>query len=545
MDFPNVKLLGYTHSNNFLGEKNFRYSSVATLTINGYILDLVETSGVKTVIEACENLSSALGSNQSIMINGNSYGEGRITNISFDSGNWVRVTEYTATIEIFKKASLFAFSDAAFNGGVVGSLGDISQYVEDFSENYSLDYDSNGDFLNGSQSINLSFSSLFAGDRVSAAKALAVSLFANSKAIDLVHDPLGAPASDLKEFFSETYNLIDGSCSFTRNFSHPNNSNCYSEKRSTSFDFGEDGIVTVTESSTIKGECGDGDAIFNNALSRFNSVIGSAYSRCSSVFSSYKTKGGITIEKDLIDKVVQKTVKKNRFSGVIEYSVSFNNDPANEDECVTEKVLEVSRSEDFIWTVSARGSFIGVGKIGSVEKFNSAFACWTAYSGSVEGDASVFYSSNVSNPRALNLITKGNTSEPYKGVVSYDYSFTDDPSINMSSPVRRKILTVTEGFATQIHNDFLIPGGSKRYAVAQLAGQATQGTRRVEGSLECSSPTLPFCGFDYYTSAESDANAKKGSGTDLYLESFSFSSDEIEQTVNFSAEYKYSTATTV
>jgi hypothetical protein len=38
------------------------------------------------------------------------------------------------------------------------------------------------------------------------------------------------------------------------------------------------------------------------------------------------------------------------------------------------------------------------------------------------------------------------------------------------------------------------------------------------------------------------ASSNKGTGTDLYLESFSFSSDEIEQNVEFSAKYKYSSA---
>ncbi|MGA0108803.1 MAG: hypothetical protein ACO3IA_06630, partial [Candidatus Nanopelagicales bacterium] len=82
MEFPNAKFLGYTHSNNFWGDKNFRYGSTVSLTINGYILDLSNGSGVEKVITDSETLSKSLGVNQLIEINGNSYGEGKITNIS-------------------------------------------------------------------------------------------------------------------------------------------------------------------------------------------------------------------------------------------------------------------------------------------------------------------------------------------------------------------------------------------------------------------------------------------------------------------------------
>ena len=550
MEFPNVKLLGYAHSNNFWGDKNFRYGSTISLTINGYILDLSNGSGVENIIKESETLSKSLGVSQEIEINGNSYGEGKITNISFDSGNWTRLTEYTATIEFLKDG----YFDDSFNGdafdSVISSVKVNAKYLEDFSDDFSLNYDSNGNFLNGDQSIRIKFSNLFKGDRITAAKTLAQDLLSNSKARNLVHESFSDPSKNLKEYFSETYNLVDGSCSFKRTFSHPNNGECYSEKMSTSFDVNEDGIVTVTESNIIKGECGTSEALYLGALSRFNSEIGGAYSRCNAIFNKYKSSSGIEIVAALIDKKTNFTVKKNKFSGTIEYSVSFNNDPANAEDCKTEKILEISRGEDFIWNVSVKGSFIGVGKVGihgsPPLKIDSAFACYSDYVSAAESDAESFYRDNadpVSTGSILQMISKNFTSSVYQGRVEFTFSFSDDPRLDMSSEVRKKTLKVGEDFAVKVHNDFLIPGGSSAYAVAQLANQSTQGINRVEGSFECAVSTLPFCGFNFYEEAKNLANSNRGSS--LYLDSFSFSSDEIEQTVNFSAEYKYSGPSTV
>jgi hypothetical protein len=179
MNFTNVKLLTYEHRNNFWGDKSFRYGATISLSINGYILDLANTSGVKDVFLACKNLSDSLGIYQDVIIDGVNYGKGKITDVSFDSGNWVRVTEYTASIEIIDKGNFnnSSYTDSDFSGGLINGIKDNAQYLEDFSESYSIDYSSGENGISGTHSIDIKVSSLFEGDKVKFATDLATFIF--------------------------------------------------------------------------------------------------------------------------------------------------------------------------------------------------------------------------------------------------------------------------------------------------------------------------------------------------------------------------------
>ena len=204
----------------------------------------------------------------------------------------------------------------------------------------------------------------------------------------------------------------------------------------------------------------------------------------------------------------------------------------------------MSRSEDGIWEAVETGSVKGNDIIGSEAKFNKAIAGYNTEKTGILGRLTAFYAGANPKPAGatLKLITRNLGYQPYEGVVSYSWSTTDDLTLDMSSEIRRKIIEITDSKATRIHNDFLIPGGTSTYAIAQVTNQSKQGERDIKGDLEISSSQLPFVGNTYFQNCVTLANDNKGAGTDMYLESFSFSSDEIEQNVNFNAKYKYSEA---
>jgi hypothetical protein len=542
MDFQNVKLLTYDHKNNFWGNNGFKYGSTISFSINGYILDLNNTSGVKDVFQACKALSDSLGSYQEIIINNANYGRGKITGVSFDSGNWVRVTEYTVSIEIIQDGDLMNFSSKEFSEDIISSIKNSAEYIQEFNESYSCDYSSNEDLINGTHSIDITMSSLFSGDKIAFAKNLASVLFSKTFLENLSEITYAKPPDSLrKDFYSENYDIVNGSCGFKRNFSFHNSTNCFSTKRSISVNFGEDGITNVTESNSIKGECLS-PLLFDSAETGFQSEIAGVFSRCSAVFATYKTQFGI--QDDLINKELDRGVKRNKFTGEIEYNVTFTNDKRRKNDYTFEYTLDLSRSEDGIWSAVEAGSVRGNDVIGSDAKFNKAIAGYNTEKSGIQTRLNNFYTKASPKPSGatLKLITKNLTYQPYEGVVSYNWSCTDDLTLDMSSEIRRKVIEITDSKATRIHNDFLIPGGASTYAIAQLANQSKQGEREVKGNLEICSATNPFVGNNYFSDCVSLANSNKGSGADIYLESFSFSSDEIEQNVNFTAKYKYSEA---
>jgi hypothetical protein len=538
MDFEDVKTINYEHSNKYIGNESFKYVSVVRMTISGYILNLSNTVGALDIFSACKQLSSSLNENQEIIVNGINYGVGKVTNVSFDSGDWTRVTEYSVSLEIEKKADLNVFSDSNFQNNVLSSFSDYAPYLEDFSESYDVDYDSNKNFVNGSHSIDIKVSSLFDGDKTFFAKKLADFLFSSTTMGIVSQEGFSSPAPlTRRDIYSENYNLSTGSFGFKRNFEHSNSSSCYSKDRSISVSLKEDGIIDVTESNTIKGECLQPDLISSARLG-FQSEISGIYSRCNGVFNLYKN----AASDPLINKEIERSVVINNFSGEIEYSITFSNDKRRKNNYSHEYIVELSRDEDGIWQISESGSITGDGVLGTIEKFNVAISGWNTEKNGIAARISSIYSKASPKPPSstLKFINKNLKHAVHDGQVSYSYNYTDDFTLDMNSDIRRRSIRVIENKGTKVYNDFIIPGGAAKYVVSQILNQSNQSERSVDADLEISSSTLPFKGIDYFNQALSIANSNKGTGTDFYLDNFSFSSDEIEQNISFQASYKYS-----
>jgi hypothetical protein len=85
--FNNVELLGYTHQNNFFGEKSLFYSSTRTVSIRGYVLDLASSNGVDGVFNGVNQLINQTKDFQDITINGQNFGRGKVKSFSVDAGS--------------------------------------------------------------------------------------------------------------------------------------------------------------------------------------------------------------------------------------------------------------------------------------------------------------------------------------------------------------------------------------------------------------------------------------------------------------------------
>jgi hypothetical protein len=545
MTFSNVKLLSYNHRNNFFSESGIRYNSVVEFSINGYVLDLSRTIGAGSIFQACKLLSDSIGSYSDIIIDGINYGYGKIKSVSFDSGNWVRVTEYNIDVEILKSSD-FDFQldpeEKNLTSEILSGLKTYAEFLEDFSESYSVDYTSDQNEISGSHNIDIKVSPLFQGNKIEFAKNLATFIFSKASISDLSKYSYSLPDPfRRKETYSETYDIIGLSFGFRKNFSFLNSSECHSLNRSMNVSFSEDGLITVTENTLITGKCRETDeySTIKSAKNVFNSEVGGSYGRCNEIFLIYKN----AQSDPLIDKEIERSVKINNFSGEIEYTVSYTNDKRKKNNYSYEYSLEISRSEDGIWNASEQGAVIGDGTRGQASKFENAWAGWNIEKNNISQRINDFYIASAdpkpSPVQALKLIEKNTTHSIYEGSFNYSYSFTDDKTINLSSDIRRSTISISDNKGTKIHNDFIVPGGSAKYVIAQLVNQSAQSERSVEGELEISK-VPPFNGFSYFTNAFNLSEANKGSGSDMYLSDFSFSSDEIEQNISFRGSYKYS-----
>ena len=117
LDLSNVSLLGYNVQNQFLGDNTINHRKIITLDIQGYIDDGKKEGNTGGVVETFRKINQQIAGAQDywendIIINGVSFGRGRIISLSFDSDigtttDMIRYATYTATIETYKVGDLF------------------------------------------------------------------------------------------------------------------------------------------------------------------------------------------------------------------------------------------------------------------------------------------------------------------------------------------------------------------------------------------------------------------------------------------------------
>jgi hypothetical protein len=554
MIFNNVNILGYNHQNNFFGEKSFVYSTKKTLSIKGYILDLLNYNGVKDIFDGAEQIKQMAQNFQNVVINNENYGTGKIVSLSFDSGNWVRTTEFSADIEILEDVPLTnlgpEFTNTNLNDKNLGLL-------NSFKESFSLDFNTQNKVLGGEHSIEIEYNANNINTNVLVlAQRLAQELLKTLPNNLSEGNYSVRPPNTYKTTKSETYDLVNGNCGFSKNFSYKstNVDKPFSVSRSISIKLDNQGEASVEESCTITAE-NDIPSLYECALIGLNHPsegINNSFARCSSVFDRYKQANRFNISTPLNANPVTKNININKFNGTIEYNIVFDNDRKKANNTYTfEKTLILDRGEDWIWTVSEKGTIEGIGPkynlINNI-KYTNAQNAWNIIKNLISSGTSNFWGTNVpSNDKASNLlklISRNISRQPAEGKIDYTYSYSDDPRINPNSDIRKVEIKISDDGGNgsnlkPIYKEFLIANRTR--SLVQNLNLKQQGTYTVTVNAEITLPNQNdvFNGYSYFSRVRQLAPVGGGS-YQKYLESIDYSTDEIEQTVSYSATYKYS-----
>lgn len=545
MIFDNVQLLGYKHENKFFGEKSISYASVKSFSIKGYILDLTNTNGVTNILNNVVTLTKEGKSFQDIVINSENFGIGKIKSFNVDAGNWVRTTQYSAEIEVLSEALLQNVSSSEFNNL---SLNDKNlKLLKSLSENFSIDFDTQSKILGGDHSIDIEYDANNVNiDVIKLAQTLASELLSKTIPTSL-SEANYTTRSTYRVFNSENYNIIDGKCGFKRNFSYSteNTDKPYSVNLKQSIDLSAEGIATVKESCEIKAESSK-PSLYLNALQGLNEQILNAPTRCTSLFNNYKTKFGITTA--LNTHPINKDIKINKFNGTISYDITYDNDIKKANPTYSwERTQTIDRGEDGIWSASEEGSINGVGQTGETQKYTNAETGWTTVKGEIYTRVNSFYTNYATSKSGSGLKQKTKTINraPYNATISYTYSYTDDPKIQIAGDVTRIDIEVSDTGLGPIVKNFVIP--NNKYTLLQNRNFSNQGTFTVSVKMEIGCISNTFNGLDWFSTARSKAGfgtrASAGfspTAKDYYLESINYTSDEIEKTVSYEEVYKYS-----
>jgi hypothetical protein len=544
MIFKNVNLLGYNHESKFLGGDAVLIGITKTIDISGYILDLQNSDGVKNIINDVKSIRQQLSSFQDIVINGYNYGRGKAKSFSVESGNWVRNTTYQATFEVLEKIELRGIASKEFNSLNLNSL--KLQLIKDLNESFSLNFDKNNKILQGSHSLDVQYDAEdINSDLLSQASFLA-SVLLSTLPTSLAEGNYTYRTNSI-QVNSETYNLIDGKCGFEKTFSY-NNENVakpYSIERTNSIELAESGIVSVSESCQIKVEDnGDYEQIL---LAAIKAEIDGSHSRSLVIFNKYRNAFKISNSAlPLIARPLQISKRIDKFNGTGSYDISYDNDEKRlNSDYIYDRTLSLSRGEDYIWVASEAGSITGIGKVGSVEKFNFAKIGWDDMKGGINSRVNSFYFS-ASNDTNGNLKKISETVEKnkYLGTINYTYEYSDDPQINLDG--KKFSVSRTDTGLVPLSKDFIIP--NTKYTLKQNRGYLQQGTHSVSVTMEVgcvpNDTAQNFNGLTYFNELKSKAGFNRqgfgGQEQDKYLESISFSSDEVERNLSYEETYKYS-----
>ncbi len=547
MIFDNVSVLGYSHENKFFGEKSISYASLKTFSIRGYILDLTSSNGVDKILQDYLEITREAKTFQSIVINGENFGFGKVRSLSVDAGNWVRTTEYTADIEVLSEAPLQNILSSEFSGLTLNNK--QLKLLKSLNETFNVDFNNQDKTLSGEHSIEIEYDADNSNvNLIALAQSLATELL---KTLPTSVDQANYNTrSSYKTLNSENYDLINGKAGFRRSFSYNTSNNIdqpYSVKREHSITLNESGITEVKESCEIKAES-DNPSLYTNALLGLDSQlsdVNALYTRVLNFFIQYQNRFGIV--NDINSHFISKEIQINKFEGIINYTIIYDNDPKKANPFYSwENTKTLDRGENGIWSVSEEGSINGIGKNGDSRKYQNAENGWNTIKSGIFSRINSFYTlyAKIKSGSSLKLLNTNTNKSKYNGSITYSYNYSDDPTIQSSGDVKKIEVELSDTGLQLITKNFIIP--NHIYTLLQNRTLLKQGTFTVSVKMSIGCIGQDFNGLTYFNTAKSYAGFNKRTGFlptdpfDFYLESASFSSDEVEKTVSYEEVYKYS-----
>lgn len=412
LNLPNVSLLGLSQNSNFFGA-GFHYSTTRNLTINGNITDLGNSFGISGIWTGTQGLFETIQNNKEfseIILNGFTFGTGRINSFSFDAGFDVFKKEYTATLEVFETGNLFNLTGTYYSGVNFEN----SQYLQDFSEAYTLNKAQNGGY-NYAHNANVRFNSGVGNLNANiAAKNLVRSLFTGS-AIGFAFYS-GFTSKLGKRIYNESYNLINNTCQFDESFSFDSDQGNYSVTRTNEFNLGENGIITVSEGANLRGIV---RPTFQSAIDALNLEIGGSYARCTGVFGAYAGANYSPLLRSEIDR----TTQLDLFGNTLNYNIVYTNDIQNSGTYFWNYTQQFTR-QDGDSLFSENGNVVGRGGNRPTAYINAKNGFNVVKNGIFNRALSYYINENALT--GIFVASRDETYSPQKGTISYGWNFTNE-----------------------------------------------------------------------------------------------------------------------
>lgn len=517
-NFENARILGYSHKSEFLGDI-LEYRRTKSISVQGSLYALDNSEGVTEIWSGMAEFVSEANDYDEILINGVSFGFGKVNSISFEESNDVRVKNYNVSLTVFDSGNLFNTTGLSQFSGIDFDLFDR---VTNLSESFSFSIpESNIPSYNHSVSIHVS-SGHDGLNPIDVAKYIAQDLMASCNLTGI----LGgfSQISGAKKYHKESYNLITNDCSFEETVELVSSpiSQTYSHSISTD----QDGITRVSEQGSIRGtQESVKEYSFQGYSGTTDAVV---FNRCQEAFNTYAPTGSYSLHN--VPATKKASIKTQE--GVIDYSFQFDNDPRRTTNYLWEYVEKIERPELGDFVVTEDGTIKGLGNTREARFANAQSAFGPVWNASTLR-LGTLYSGYGSEP--LYEINKTVSQSAFQGTIQYSRTFSDGTSLINSNGIKKKVINITDDPPVPITSKI---GVLNEKEVVQSTSIASLGKRSVEIAL---SGARRLGMNDFLTAAKTYASEyiPNDLGSDVYLENASYQWSKAQGSFSLSVSWIY------
>jgi len=457
----NVLSLTYNRENQFLGEVS-RYRSVKNYTIEGVFHSgqYVDNGDIlnfplKAPVTGYYNTDTL----DTVSVNGVSLGEGRIISLNIPQGDHIKRGVYNINFSVYEDGDLSNItSDPNYAGlATMGSPKLIDNISESFNftaapnNNYNYDHTLTVTYIDHST------------DAINLAKTLANQIFSATLPFPLFSDPTISTTYNTagKKYFTETFNLINKTCTFTKKFEVLNNVQTdYTHEYKNSITIDQNGIIAATENGNIKIKSTPFSSYIDSAL---NTVQGGAYNRCNTLFTNIV--GNLSIlganyeNLNSIPLTFGKSI--NKLAGEIQYSITFaNNAYLYQKSSIYgshEFTVSLDQAENRVVNVNENGIFTIVGKKSNSYTTSNIITLGQTLITESATRCSNLYSSLGLSETLKELGRSMDFANHFKSL-NYTVNYTDDATILTNNPHFTKIgYQIGADKANHMYQEYRIP----------------------------------------------------------------------------------------
>ena len=420
----------------------------------------MDGQGVKeSILDTKEILNSISGQYESIEINGYFLGSGIIKSVNFSEKNPIFLGKYKYSIEIIDNNDFQALSGDYYGSSLASIRDQIGSFDENFNFNYESDkYEYSHDLKISLKNLELNNQQVF--DKL---KIYASGVFNDNLNYGLYGDFSGYynGLKTKRNLFSETYNLINGECAFSKKIQIDKNfKNDYSISLNHSFNIKNDGVINVGEDGQISMLI-PGAKNFSEIIDYEKSI---SFGRCNEIFLNHVN--------------IYSGQYYNLLNQPLEFGKSFDPQKAQ----AKYKILytnDANHTQNYYLEYSINKSTDGIGVVTENEKGNILL-----YKNSTISPETIFEQRKSIYPKILQdsfTYTSGNfyPLQNYKNI-NYEYSISNtfDPAyFGPNSKVKYLKTKISNKEPTEMIKEYVIINNN---TVKSYGNQMNLGARTVE-----------------------------------------------------------------